>query len=74
MATTLSEVIVSLTEKHFPLVWVRKRSNESLWIRKLWRRKIRLCRKGGRSDAWWQTDRIMQEKINESRRGGEHAC
>ena len=44
MTTTLSEVIVSLTEKHFPLVRVRKRSNESPWItrriRKLWRRKI----------------------------------
>ena len=71
MAADLSEVIGTLTEKHFPVARVRKRSNESPWItrkiRKLRKRKIRLFKKGGRSDSWWQTDRVMQEKIIESR-------
>lgn len=38
--------IKTLTEKHYPLVRIRKRSNEDPWIshkiRKLWKKKIRL--------------------------------
>ena len=71
MADRLSEVIGKLTEKHFPLARVCKRSNESPWIttkiRKLWKRKIRIYRKGGRTDDWWATDRMLQTKIDESR-------
>lgn len=44
MAGRLEKVIEELTDKHFPLERVRKRSNESLWItkcvRRLWKRKI----------------------------------
>ena len=65
------EVIRRLTEAHFPLVRVRKRSNESPWItrsiRRLWKKKIRIYKKEGRSQAWWSTDRIIQEKIESSR-------
>lgn len=71
MASQLRDTIGTLTDKHFPVARVRKRSNESPWItrkiRKLRRRKLRLYKKGGRSDSWWQTDRIMQTKIEESR-------
>ena len=47
--------IAKLTEKHFPLVRVRKRSNESPWItrgiRRLWKRKIRIYKKGGEESS-----------------------
>lgn len=36
-------------------------------IRKLWKRKIRIYRKGGRTDDWWATDWLIQSKIEESR-------
>ena len=71
MASNLQDAIQTLTEKHFPMARVRKRSNESPWItrkiRKLRRRKIRPYKKGERSDSWWQTELIMQAKIEESR-------
>ena len=35
----------------------------------MWRRKIRLYRKAGRSRAWWDTERKMQAKLNEARAG-----
>ena len=64
-------VIADLTNKHFPLVRVRKRSNESPWItrgiRRLWKKKIRIYKKEGRSQAWWDTDAILQAKIESSR-------
>ena len=67
----LELVVAKLTDKHFPLARVRKRSNEAPWItrhiRRLWKRKIRLYKKGGRCDKWWDTDRQLQERINESR-------
>ena len=67
----LEDRIRTLTEKHFPLVTVRKRSNESPWItraiRRLWKKKIRIYKKEGRSQAWWDTDRIVQQKIETSR-------
>ena len=71
MAEELERVIRTLTDKHFPLRRVRKRSNESPWIthhiRRLWKRKIRIYRKSGRNDQWWEIDRILQDKINSSR-------
>ena len=73
MTTMLEETFDTLTNKHFPLVCVRKRSNESPWItrkiRRTWRRKIRLYRKAGRSRAWWETERKIQAKITEARAG-----
>ena len=67
----VQKTIAVLTERHFPLVHVRKRSNESPWItrgiRRLWKKKIRIYKKEGRSQAWWNTDAILQEKIEESR-------
>ena len=71
MADCLEVTIKELTEKHFPLVRVRTRSNEAPWItraiRRLWKRKIRLYKKGGRSDAWWATDAELQRRIADSR-------
>ena len=50
MTSHLEDVISALTEKHFPLTRVRKRSNEDPWIsrkiRRLWKKKIRLYKKG----------------------------
>ena len=70
-AAILEEVVGVLTEKHFPFVRVRKRSNESPWItrhiRWLWKKKIRIYKKGGRCDKWWETDRKIQELISNSR-------
>ena len=52
MASELNEVMENLLEKHFPLARIRKRSNESPWItrkiRELWKRKVRLYKRGGR--------------------------
>ena len=71
MAGSLEQVVATLTDRHFPLARVRKRSNESPWItrhiRRLWKRKIRLYKKGGRCDRWWETDRQVQKCIQESR-------
>ena len=71
MTDCLEKVIGELTEKHFPLARVRKRSNESPWItrsiRRLWKKKIRIYKKSGKNDEWWSTDRLLQKKIRESR-------
>ena len=71
MSVRLEEVVRRLTDKNFPLVRVRKRSNEAPWItraiKRLWKRKIRLYKKGGRSQAWWETDAELQRRIGESR-------
>ena len=71
MTGTLVKVIDDLTNVHFPLVRVRKRSNESPWItrhiRRLWKRKIREYKKGGKSDRWWQIDKELQEHITTAR-------
>ena len=73
MARILEEAVGTLTDKHFPLQRVRKRSSESPWItkriRKLWRRKLRLYKKRGKSQAWWDTDRKLQERIDEAKMG-----
>ena len=71
MAAKLEEVISNLTEKHFPLARVRKRSNEAPWItrniRRLWKQKLRLYKKGGRCEKWWDTEHQLQKRIDESR-------
>ena len=47
---------------------IGKRSNEKPWItngiRGKARRKKRLCREQGRSQAWWKADARLQEEIN----------
>ena len=69
----MQKVVAELTDTHFPLLRLRKRSNELPWItkkiRKLWKRKVRLYKKKGGSDAWWETDRQLQECIEEARTG-----
>ena len=71
MAEKLEEVTNRLTDKHFLLARVRKRSNESPWItraiRWLWKKKIHLYKKGGRCQAWWDTDKKLQDKLAASR-------
>ena len=45
MATAIESKIWLLTDKHFPLRRVRRRSNEDPWItkriRRLWKKKLR---------------------------------
>ena len=71
MWNEIREAINTLTERHFPLVRVRKRSNESPWItrgiRRLWKKKIRIYKKEGRSRAWWNIDEVLQKRIEDSR-------
>ena len=71
MAKELEEAIAVLTEKHFPLVRIRRRSNEDPWInkriRRLWKKKIRLYKKYGKSQSWWETDRKLQDEIQEAK-------
>ena len=67
----LEGVILELTDRHFPLVRVRKRSNEDPWIhqgiRRLLKKKIRIYKKSGRSQAWWDTDSLLQKEISDSK-------
>ena len=71
MAGKLREVIGGLTDKHFPMERIRKRSNESPWItrkiRRLWKRMVRIYKKGGRTQGWWDTDRALQARLGEAR-------
>ena len=71
MAARLEQKIIALTDKHFPLQQIRRRSNEDPWItrhiRRLWKRKLRLYKKGGCSPAWWATDDQLQETIADSK-------
>ena len=64
MAAALEKVVDELTERHFPLARVRKRSNESPWItgsiRRLWKKKIRIYKKAGKCKEWWCTDRLCR--------------
>ena len=73
MANHLEETINRLTDVHFPLERSRRRSTEHPWInrtiRKLWKKKIRIYKKGGKSDEWWSTDRVLQQKLEEARLG-----
>ena len=67
MAEELEKGISTLTERHFPLVRVRRRSNEDPWIshsiRRLWKKKMRICKKFGKSQSWWETDQRLQTEI-----------
>ena len=71
MWEVIQKAIDVLTERHFPLVRVRKRSNESplitRGIRQLWKKEIRIYKKEGRSQALWDTDAVIQSRIEESR-------
>ena len=71
MAAILEARIAELMEKHFPLARVRRRSNEDPWItrsiRRLWKQKIRLYKKNGKSQSWHDTDRKLQEKMGKSK-------
>ena len=71
MALRLEQKIADLTNYHFPLRRDRRRSNEDPWItrgiRRLWKKKLRIYKKGGRNDAWWATDAVLQNAIAESK-------
>ena len=71
MAAVLEEAIAALTERHFPLVRTRRRSNEDPWItrsiRRLWKKKIRIYKKFGKSQSWWETDHKLQEEIRNAK-------
>ena len=66
MAMELEEVIGKLTDRHFPLVSVRRRSNEDPWIRKtirrLWKKKIRIYKKFGKSQSWRELTKDCSRK------------
>ena len=68
MVAEFERVVGSLTERHFPLVRVRRRSNEDPWItraiRRLWKKKIRHYKKGGKNEQWWTTDHKLQDAIS----------
>ena len=64
MALRLEQKIADLTDIHFPLRRDRRRSNEDPWItrgiKRLWKKKLRIYKKGRRNDAWWATDAVLQ--------------
>ena len=67
LAKELEKGIATLTECHFPLVRVSRRSNEDPWIsrsiRRLWKKKICIYKKFGKSQSWWETDQRLQTEI-----------
>lgn len=65
MAGGLESVIAESTEKHFPLARVRRGSTRQ--IKRLWKRKIRLYKKGDRCNRWWEANRVLQECNKKSR-------
>ena len=71
MAMSLEKKLAELTDKHFPLRRDRRRSNEDPWItrgiRRLWKKKLRIYMKGGRNDAWWATDAVLQNTIADAK-------
>ena len=62
--STLQEI----TDRCFPLMWSRRRSNEDPWItngiRRRARRKRRLYRRRGRNRTWRRADAAVQAEIN----------
>lgn len=64
-------VVAVLTDRHFPLIRTRKRSNEHPWIthriRRLWKKKKRIYKKKGKSGLWHRTDHQLTERIRESK-------
>ena len=71
LAGELERVVAALTEKHFPLVRLRRRSKADPWItrsiRRLWKKKIRHYKKGGKNAHGWATDRKLQEAISSAK-------
>ena len=71
MVEGLERAIGVLTEQHFPLARVRRRSNEDPWIsrkiRRLWKKKIRAYKQGGKTEKWWRIDSVLQEEIKVAR-------
>ena len=71
MTGVLEEALVALMERHFPLARVRRRSNEDPWItrktRRLWKKKVRVYKKEGKSAKWWQVDTDLKEEIANSK-------
>ena len=71
MTTELENVVRSLTDKWFPISRTRKRSTEQPWInrtiRRLFKKKVRIYKKQGRSQRWWDTDALLQAEIKERR-------
>ena len=71
MTDALEEAISVLTKRHFPLVRVRKRSNEDPWIgrsiRRLRKKNIRIYKKYGKSQSWWEVDSRLQREIAEAK-------
>ena len=67
MVEELESAIAGLTDQHFPLARVRRRSNEDPWIsrkiRRLWKKKIRAYKQGGKTEKWWRIDTTLQEEI-----------
>lgn len=72
-ADVLEADIRQHTDRHFPLARVRKRSTEAPWItrriKRLWKRKIRSYKKGGKTHRWHETYRKLQTQIAEARSG-----
>lgn len=63
----LERAIAEQTDLHFPLARVRRRSNKDPWIsrriRRLWKKKIRAYKQGGKTEKWWRIDATLQEEI-----------
>ena len=70
MVDEFEKAMEALADKHFPLTRIRKRSNEWPWItisiRRLWKKKLRLYRRAGRCQAWWDTDDRLQQELKEA--------
>ena len=68
MWASFARVIETLNEIHFPMERTRKRSNEHPWItksiRRLWKKKVRIYKKGGKTHRWWEVDRRLQDEIS----------
>ena len=70
MVDEFEKAVATITDRHFPLTRIRKRSNEWPWItigiRRLWKRKLRLYKKRGRCQAWWDADARLQQELAEA--------
>ena len=70
-AEFFEDKLQQITDRHIPLVQVRRRSNEDPWItngiRRRARRKRRLYRRKGRSAAWKRADEALQAEISQRR-------
>ena len=71
MVEELEKRIVSLTDRHFPMVTIRARSNEKPWvtngIRRRSKKKKRVYREEGRSPRWRGLCEEMEEEIRQKK-------